>query len=88
MTKLAVLRVGEGSFEQGFPAILQIGVEGARPSTEISGKLPPAIKIPEQYDEWRSSYRNLGLRLRLEKPKCHYTATRTAIERDRPIGRR
>ncbi len=73
MTKLAVLRLGEGNFEQGFPVILQIGEEGARPSTEISGKLPPAIKIPEQYDEWRSSYRSLGLRLRLEKPKAQET---------------
>jgi CHAT domain/AAA ATPase domain len=73
MTKLVIFRLGEGSFQQGFPVTLQIGEEGSRPATEIAGKLPPAVKIPEQYEHWQSTYRNLGVRLRLEKPKAQST---------------
>jgi len=33
MEKLVVIRIGEGSFEQGFPVTLDIGEEGDRPHT-------------------------------------------------------
>jgi hypothetical protein len=40
--KLVVFKLGDGNFEQGFPVTLQIGEDGDRPSTEITGKLPKA----------------------------------------------
>jgi CHASE2 domain-containing sensor protein len=66
--KLVVLKLGEGSFEQGFPATLQIGEENARPATEISGKLPPDPELPKYYQQWQLAYQGLGLRSRLSAP--------------------
>lgn len=66
MGKLVVLKLGDGSFEQGFPVTLQIGNDGDRPSLEITGKLPPALEIPQYYSKWQTTYRGLGARYRLE----------------------
>ena len=57
MAKLVVIKLGEGTFEQGFPVTLQIGEEGDPPSAEAHGKLPPASEISENYDEWQFDYR-------------------------------
>lgn len=73
MGKLVILKLGGGNFEQGFPVTLQIGEEGSRPDAELIGQLPPAPKLPERYTQWRSTYRNLGLSVRLEKPKKQTT---------------
>ncbi|BAY79245.1 adenylate cyclase (plasmid) [Nostoc linckia NIES-25] len=59
--KLVVLKIGEGSFEQGFPVTIQIGDENARPIVEITGELPPSPEIPRNYHRWQSIYRNLKL---------------------------
>jgi CHASE2 domain-containing sensor protein len=66
MTKLVVLKFGEGSFERGFPVTLQIGFERERPETEIGGKLPAAPEILKLYNNWRSLYLSLGGNYRLE----------------------
>lgn len=68
MAKLVVLKLGDGDFElRGFPVTLLLGEEGTSPSTEITGRLPPAPKIPEHYSQWTSSYRHLRQRkFRLE----------------------
>lgn len=68
MGKLVVLKLGEGSFERGFPATLQIGEESARPTTEIVGKLPPNLELPKYYQQWQLAYQGLGLRSRLSAP--------------------
>lgn len=73
MEKLVVLKLGEGSFDQGFPVTLQIGEEGKRPSVEITGKLPSIPEIPQFYNGWATSYRCLGLRSRLEASKAQVT---------------
>ena len=73
MGKLVIIKLGGGNFEQGFPVTLQIGEEGSRPSAEMTGQLPPAPKLPEIYTQWRSTYRNLTLSPRLEKPKKQTT---------------
>ncbi|HEY9822376.1 MAG TPA: CHASE2 domain-containing protein [Candidatus Sericytochromatia bacterium] len=73
MGKLVVLKLGEGSFEQGFPVTLQIGEEGKHPSLEITGKLPSTPEIPQFYTGWATSYRCLGLRSRLEASKAQVT---------------
>ncbi len=71
MSKLVVLKLGDGSFEQGFSVTLQIGNDGNRecmqgsvphPCIEIIGKLPPAPDIPQCYSLWRLAYRGLKLR--------------------------
>jgi len=56
MEKLVVIRIGEGSFEQGFPVTLDIGEEGDRPHTAIGGQLPAQHKLPGLYDQWRLEY--------------------------------
>ena len=61
MGKLVILKLGEGDFEQGFYVTLQIGNENARPTVEITGKLPPNPAISHNYDRWQSIYRNLQL---------------------------
>ncbi|MEB3182290.1 MAG: CHASE2 domain-containing protein [Nostocaceae cyanobacterium] len=71
--KLVVLKFSEGSFTTGFGVTLQIGEENARPSTEITGRLPPAPEIPQYYQQWQSEYHSLGLRSRLSAPKAQIT---------------
>ncbi|WP_407896676.1 CHASE2 domain-containing protein [Scytonema sp. NUACC26] len=73
MCKLVVLKFADGSFEQGFSVTLQIGDEGERPSTEITGRLPAAIDMPIYYDRWQASYRHLGSRYRLSADKVQVT---------------
>lgn len=73
MGKLVVLRIGEGSFEAGFPVTVQIGEEDDRPSVEIQGKLPPNPTIAKQFGTWQTTYRNLGLRSRLQAPAGQVT---------------
>ncbi|MGB3654139.1 MAG: CHASE2 domain-containing protein [Rivularia sp. (in: cyanobacteria)] len=61
MGKLVILKLEEGDFKQGFYVTLQIGNENARPTVEITGKLPPNSQISKNYDRWQSIYRNLQL---------------------------
>jgi CHASE2 domain-containing sensor protein len=71
--KLVVLRIGEGSFEAGFPVTVQIGEEADRPSVETQGKLPPNLEIADHYISWQATYYNLGLRSRLHAPAGQVT---------------
>jgi CHASE2 domain-containing sensor protein len=64
VSKLVILKLGEGNFEQGFPVTLQIGDENARPTIEITGELPPQLEIPHLYHHWQSIYRRLDLSAR------------------------
>lgn len=73
MSKLVVLKLSDGSFEQGFSVTLQIGDEVARPTIEMTGKLPPAPEMPLYYSHWQSSYKRLGLRSRLSAPPVQVT---------------
>lgn len=65
MSKLAVLKIGDGDFENGFPVTLRISEDGNSTVTEIDGWLPPAPNIPAQYDSWQFSYRTC----RLDSPR-------------------
>ncbi|ARV59407.1 sensor protein Chase2 [Nostocales cyanobacterium HT-58-2] len=73
MSKLVVLKFADGSFEQGFSVTLQIGEEGERPSTEITGKLPAAGEMPLYYSHWQASYRSLDKPYRLSADKIQVT---------------
>ncbi|WP_254564881.1 CHAT domain-containing protein [Oscillatoria sp. HE19RPO] len=58
MSKLVILILQEGNFQQGFRALLQI--RGDDPPTEtqiqIPGILPPAPEIPELLNRWRANF--------------------------------
>lgn len=73
MGKLVVFKLGDGSFEQGFPVTLQIGEDGDRPLIEITGKLPPTPEISQNYSYWQTAYYRLGLRSRLEAAAVQVT---------------
>ncbi len=68
MGKLVVLKL-DGDFNQGFRAMLEIGSEGDRPETEITGKLPPATELAALYSDWQVTYRSLGKLTRIIKLK-------------------
>lgn len=63
MSKLVVLNIDEGSFEQGFPVRLEIGEDG-RIYHRIKVNLTPAPEIPRFYQDWQSKYRKLGKTIR------------------------
>lgn len=74
MSKLVVLELGEGDFEQqGFPVTLQIAEEGKSVSTKITGRLPPAPQVEQSYKHWQLSYRRLGLPMRLDDDDAQIT---------------
>ncbi|WP_017655549.1 CHASE2 domain-containing protein [Fortiea contorta] len=77
MGKLVVLKFVDGDFEKGFAVSLQIGEERDRPTTEISGKLPPCPEMPLYYNHWQSSYRRLGQTYRLDADQVQITNVST-----------
>ncbi|MBW4508018.1 MAG: CHASE2 domain-containing protein [Scytonematopsis contorta HA4267-MV1] len=66
MAKLVVLKLMQGSFEQGFKVILQIGEDGAVPTTEIDGYLPPIPEIDRCYNSWQVAHRSVSPPARLK----------------------
>jgi hypothetical protein len=65
MGKLVTLKFNDGNFEQGFVVTIQIGEEGALPSSEIAANLPPSMELPQLYDAWQSLYLKIGSTTRL-----------------------
>ncbi len=66
MSKLVVVELGEGDFEQhGFPVTLRITEDRKNSEINITGKLPPDPQVEESYVLWHSRYRRLG---RLRSP--------------------
>jgi DNA polymerase III delta prime subunit len=71
MGKLVILSLEKEDFQQGFPAKLQIGLEGESLSAPINGYLPPNPKIPNYYRSWQSAYHtHIVGKPRLDKPKA------------------
>ncbi|MEY3866936.1 MAG: hypothetical protein RLZZ338_827, partial [Cyanobacteriota bacterium] len=56
MGKLVVIKIGKGSFDQGFPVTLYIGEEGAPFPASLDGNLPDEPQLPLLYDEWKLEY--------------------------------
>ena len=76
MKKQAVLTLMEGSFEQGFPVILQIGSVGtiATAEVQVSGMLPNAPKLWEVFKDWQSAYHQMVLpQSRIKAKKAQVT---------------
>jgi CHASE2 domain-containing sensor protein len=61
VAKLVILKIGKGSFEGGYPIILQIGDENSRPQSEVIGELPPNKELPWHFHHWQAIYRSLDL---------------------------
>ena len=59
MKKRALLTLLEGSFEQGFPTILQISSakSGTNIETQATGRLPPAPDLWVTWQNWQRAYR-------------------------------
>jgi CHASE2 domain-containing sensor protein len=71
VTQLVVLKIGSGSFAQGFPVTLQIGAENERATIETLGILPPAPDLIPAYEAWQRIYSQIDWRGRpigLPKP--------------------
>jgi CHASE2 domain-containing sensor protein len=73
VTKLVILKIGDGSFEQGFPVTLQIGEERSLPTTVIEGKLPANPEMPLDYSRWQAHYKALDALFRLSAPTQQVT---------------
>ncbi|BAZ21189.1 hypothetical protein NIES4073_20670 [Kalymmatonema gypsitolerans NIES-4073] len=72
MSKLVVLNIDEGSFEQGFPVKLEIGEDG-RIYHKIPGRLPPAPELPRLYDALTERYYELGKTRQINLPPAQIT---------------
>jgi CHASE2 domain-containing sensor protein len=66
MRKRVILTLMEGSYEQGFPAILRISENNVLTETaiQIPGKLPPAPKIIEKFIHWQLAYNQILMAVR------------------------
>lgn len=81
MRKLVVLKL-DGDLEVGVRVTLEIGEEGLRPSTEVSGQLPPSPEIVTAIDQWRSTYCSLGKFARIKAKKIVYDGSITKRRED------
>ena len=74
MNKRAVLTLMEGSFEKGFPAILQLGTVGIATAVRVSGMLPNAPKLWSVFQHWQSAYHQMVLpQTRIKAKKAQVT---------------
>jgi hypothetical protein len=64
MSQLAILKFVNGSLDEGFSVILQIGDNGDRIAYQTLGKLPSAPKIKRYYQNWQTVYRGCSQRTR------------------------
>ncbi len=62
MGRVAILKIGHGSFQQGFEVSLEIQEEQGQSLVEIEGKLPANADIENLYQSWQKSfYRVTGI---------------------------
>ena len=87
MSKLVVLNIDEGSFEQGFPVRLGIGEDGRIYHRERVN-LPPAPDIPGFYQDWKDKYGDLGKTIRQIKVAEAQVTNFSAIEDENHARRR
>ncbi|MDV2998337.1 MAG: hypothetical protein N4J56_008042 [Chroococcidiopsis sp. SAG 2025] len=71
MSKLVVLKL-DGNLERGVRVTLEIGEQNARPFTEVTAQLPPALDLLATYDCWHSTYRSLGKSVRIKAKQIVY----------------
>ncbi|MEA5504774.1 CHASE2 domain-containing protein, partial [Halotia wernerae UHCC 0503] len=71
MRKLVVLKL-DGDLHLGVHVTLEMGEEGKRPTTEITGKLPSNLDMATAIDQWQSIYRSLWKFTRIKAKKIIY----------------
>ncbi|GAB1544236.1 hypothetical protein NUACC21_69120 [Scytonema sp. NUACC21] len=71
MRKLVVLKL-DGNLQEGVRVTLEIGFEGERPTTEITGNLPPNSNMVTAINHWQSTYRSLWQFSRIKAKKIVY----------------
>lgn len=77
MSKLVVLNIVDGDFENGFPIFLEIATEGEYRFAEANGKLPPAPELLKHYQNWQLPYSSLVSGLR--SSRIHVAGSTTSI---------
>lgn len=80
MSHLVILKLGHGSWQQGFPGVTaQIGRDGQPYQIQVTASLPPALDLPELYRNWQvlylALYDCLGWRFRITFDDTQATVT-------------
>lgn len=60
MGRVAILKIGYGSFEQGFEVSLEIKEDKGQSCGEIAGELPANTNIENLYQSWQQSFYQLS----------------------------
>lgn len=57
---LFILRIGDGSFAEGFPTTLQIFIDGSIDKEVKLPAIPSNVNLPSHYQRWLKTYNQLG----------------------------
>lgn len=69
MGKVAVLKLGAGNFEEGFPVTLRLSEDTPlHLILEVDGQLPPCPGVWDYYCQWQTGYNQIAKNLRLGAP--------------------
>ncbi len=88
MKKRLLLSLLEGSFEKGFPAILQInsGQQRANIESQVSGRLPPAPELWLAWQNWQLAYRQMVHPQSRIKPKPEQITNISCLQLGSELG--
>ncbi len=68
MSKLVVLKLGKGDWQEGFSNVnIQVSEPNYPMSLQLNGSLPPDPKLWDDYQQWRSLYEALSENVRLRR---------------------
>jgi CHASE2 domain-containing sensor protein len=60
MSRVAILKIGTGRFDQGFDVSLQLREDNGAPFAELSGRLPANSEVESLYVCWQQLFRSLS----------------------------
>ncbi len=99
MSRVAILKIGPGSFEQGFAVSLQLREDHGAPIAELEGQLPANLEIESLYLCWQQAFRSLTVRDRsgivsaieedweLDQSRVTHRSTREDVEACRQFAK-
>jgi CHASE2 domain-containing sensor protein len=93
LSRVAILKIGQGSFEQGFAVSLQIREDHGSPIAELEGQLPANLEIESLYLCWQQAFRSLTHRDRsaddweIDQSLITHRSTREDIEACRQFAK-
>jgi CHASE2 domain-containing sensor protein/uncharacterized protein YciU (UPF0263 family) len=81
MDRLVTIKIANGNTDRGYQVTLQIAQECLSPDdrillypqVEMTGELPSAAQLLQDYQDWQQSYQNLDLNARLEAKPAQVT---------------